>query len=210
MFATDRDLLAQDPEVFREVLWATQRRVRGTATLSGTALIFSTQDVGLDAAGVDAGHVVSLNGDAYEVIARTGTATLTVSRLRDSLDAPAIPGGSVSSPATAVVATFRPQIALVHDQVLRMLGLAEAEGPNEQSVVDPSALREVEALGALHLVWAGAAALSGPDSPPGKRAEWFRRRFAAARRSAVVALDLDGDGAADATRRLSALHVMRV
>ncbi|MEM1330630.1 MAG: hypothetical protein AAGG07_08730 [Planctomycetota bacterium] len=206
VFATDRDLLAHDPEVFHRVVWAGQRLASGTATLSGTVVTFETVDVPLDVSGVGAGAVVLVGGTPYEVLDRTGATELSVSKLRGRVTDAPIPGGELSTAVPAQVATFAPQTALVHAQLLRMLGI---DSSSEGEVVDPASLAEVEALGTLHLVWSGASALSGPESPAGKRAEWFRKRYAAARREAVVPLDRDGDGEADATRRLNVLHVAR-
>jgi hypothetical protein len=213
MFAADRDLLVLEPNVFRDVAWAGQRLVKGTGTLAGTALTMESQDTGFDDAGVDAGHVALIDGVAFEVLSRESATELTVSLLRAGESADPIPGGSGSGREVAVW-TFRPQIEMVHAQVLRMLGIEPQDPPQpgrltESGITNPGALARVEALGALHLVFAAAAGGSPPDSPQWARAEMYRERFAAERQRASARVDLDGDGIPDATRRLNVVQFIR-
>lgn len=211
MFATDRDLLVLEPNLLRDVGWVGQRLVKGTGSISGTTLTMSVQDVLFDQAGVDAGSIAAVGGVPVEVLSRASGTELTVSLLRaDAID-PAIPPAPVTD-AEVSVWTFRPQLALVHGQVLRMLGI-EPDEPDaavtESSITNPGALRVVEALGAMHLVMASAAAVSGPGSPAWERAAQYRARFAAERQRVAARIDLDGDGAADATRRLNVVQFLR-
>lgn len=219
-FATDRDLLVLEPSLFRDVSWTAQKLIDvpgggGGASISGTTLTASAADfVG---AGVAAGHVALVAGVAHEVVERLSATTLTVSRLRaDPVGAPIAPPGVTG--AALVIATFGPQIRLIHDQVMRALGIeptgalsggggggASQEGAvTEASIVNGGALAEVEALGALHLILSGAAALVGEDSTMWAKAMEYRERFQEARRRAAAMLDTDGDGVGDAARRISA------
>ena len=201
MFASDRDLLTLEPNLLRDVGWAGQRLVRGTGGAAGTTLAMSSQDVGFDAAGVGAGNVVLVDGTAYEVIERTTPASLVISRL------PASPASGVP----VEVMTFRPQIALVHAQTLRMLGIdpESADAPGEASVTNPWAMRLLVSLGALHLVYAAASALAPAGSPLRERAEMYRERFAAERQRVAARIDTDGDGQPNAVRRLNVLMLER-
>lgn len=211
MFALDRDLLAIEPNVFRDLQWLGQRLCAGTASVSGSALTFAGLDVTLDDAGVDRGHVVTIDGVGYEILARLGPASATVSRVRASLDDPPIPVGTIASRPGAVH-TFGPQAALVHRQILGMLGLVENPvegGLGPSAVTNPRDVAEVEALGILHAAYAAASALAGQGSPLVQRAEHYRRRFGEARRRLRVALDTDGDGQPDARRTLSVLQLVR-
>ncbi len=210
MFARDRDLLTLEPNLLRDVGWAGQRLVRGTGGAAGTTLAMTEQDVAFDAAGVGAGNVVLVDGTAYEVIERTTSASLVISRLRAAESDPLLP----ASPASGVpveVTTFRPQIALVHAQTLRMLGIdpESADEPGEASVKSPWALRLLVSLGALHLVYAAASALAPVGSPLRERAEMYRERFAAERQRVAARIDTDGDGEPDAVRRLNVLLLER-
>jgi len=164
-------------------------------------------------AGVDAGYVVTVGDAPYEVIARLTATTLTVSRLRAHETDPVLTPSPTSGKPLEVM-TFRPQMAVVHAQVLRMIGIepadpAEPDRPGESSITNPEALARVEALGALHLVYAAAAAPTEPGSSLWARADFYRRRFAEERRRAAARLDVDGDGVPDATRRLNVVQFVR-
>lgn len=211
MFATDRDLLVLEPNLFRDVGWLGQRLVQGTGSVSGTTLTVAGVD--LAALGVTAGHVVVVDGASLEVTARLSATTLTVSRVRAEADSAVVPPAAGTGLAV-VITTFRPQIALVHRQVLRMLGVAavgEGSGGeiSEAQIVNAEDLRLVEAAGALHIVLASAAALAGPQSALGQRAEAFKRMFAAERGRVSARIDVDGDGVADAQRYLNAMQLFR-
>lgn len=210
MFATDRDLLVLEPGVFREVLWLGQRLVRGVGSLSGTTLTMTSQDEGFDDTGVGPGHVVVIDGVALEVISRTSASELEVSRLRESESGAAVGAGSIVSQVVEV-SSFGPQLALVHAQTLRMLGLeasgSEISGPSEDDVVNPHDLRLVVALGALHVVYASASAAGAGELS--FKAAMYRERFSAERQRACARVDLDGDGVPDATRRMNAVQFVR-
>ena len=213
MFAQDRDLLVLEPTLFRDVGWVGQRLVKGYASISGTTLTLSSHDNDFEAAGVGAGHVVTFEGAGYEVLSRTSATVLEVSRARESVDAAAVPPAPAGSTPFEIV-TFGPQLGVVHRRALRMIGIdadapADPEVLGESAVVNPDSLRVVEALGALHLIWSAASASSGPGSPQGRRAEEYRSRYEAERRRAAALLDTDGDGLADATRRLNAVRFVR-
>lgn len=213
-FATDRDLLVLEPNLFRDVGWVGQRLTKGTGSVSGTTLTVTGADVALDAAGVGAGgvggagHVVTIAGAAYEVIERLSATQLTISRLRASRGDATIPP-SAGAAGEVIVHTFAPQIAAAHGQVLAVAGLAE-EGSvqavkgarHEGQVLVDAALVRLESLGALALVWAAAAGALGAGTPAQQKAEWYRERFERDRERVEVKLDLDGDGAPDELVRL--------
>lgn len=216
MFASDRDLLVLEPNLFRDVGWVGQRLVKGFGDVSGTSLTLTSQDVTFEAAGVDAGHVVLVESTPYEVIERLNATTVTVSRVREEEGGAVIPPTPGTARPVSVV-TFRPQMAIVHGQILRLLGLEAGAGragsPGEEAILNREGLRLLEALGTLHLIYAAAA---GPgtgrveQSAEWARARAYQARFAAERQRAVALLDLDGDGRPDATRRLNAIQFMRM
>lgn len=211
MFADDRDLLVLEPNVFADVAWVGQRLVSATGTLAGRTL--TVPGVDLAASGVSPGCVVVFDQVPLEVLDVTGATTMEVSLIRgEPTDAPITPRAGTNRVVSVV--SFRPQVRVVHGQVLRMIGVepGAAGGAGtlgESAVTNPRELWLVEALGALYLVYAAAAALIGPDSPAWARAEMYRERFARERWRAVAKVDLDGDGAADASRRLNVLQFVR-
>lgn len=213
MFATDRDLLVLEPNLFRDVGWVGQRLLRGLGAISGSTLTISSYDVALDAAGVGPGHVVTVDGASYEVLARLSATQATLSRLRASPGDPALPPTPVSGKDTWV-ATFAPQIAAVHDHILRAAGLEPLDPPapgvaDQTAITNPGALTRLTCLGALAAIWGAASALQGQQSPAAERAEWYRARFSREKETVAVRLDLDGDGLPDATRRLGCAPLLR-
>ncbi|MDQ7014743.1 MAG: hypothetical protein Q9O74_12760 [Planctomycetota bacterium] len=213
MFARDRDLLVLEPSLVRDIGWVGQRLVQGTGSIAGTTLTMTSQDVGFDDAGVDSGGVVVVGGVVYEVVAQLSASTLTISRMRGADDGAVL----TPSPVTGVgveVPTFLPQLAMVHGQVLRMLGIDpdEAAGVgvvSESSIVNPGSFVLLEALGTLHLVFAAASALASEGSPAAFKMGMYRERFAAERGRVSARIDTDGDGVADATRRPSVVQLVR-
>lgn len=213
MFASDRDLLAVEPNLFRDVAWLSQRLLRGTGSISGTTLTISAADGALDTAGAGPGSVVVVDGVAYEVIERLSATQASISRPRASALDPILPPAAVSGKDTGVI-TFAPQIAAVHTEILARLGIGvgvgeEPDGPTEASITNPAALVRLEVLGTLAMVWGAAAALQGQGSPAAERAEWYRARFGRERESVSVRLDLDGDGQTDAARHLGSTRMVR-
>ncbi len=207
-FAKDRDLLALEPTLFRDIGWSSQRIVRGaTATVVATTLTAAGVDFVI--AGVEAGHIALVGGRAMEIVERLSTTQLRVSTLRADTEEPARPPGDTAGD-DLVVSTFAPQLALVHWQMLSSVGIGVGlEAASEESVVNAPALARVEALGALHLAYVAASAICGPTAAAWSKAEIYRERFALARERAAVELDLDGDGVADETRRFNTARLMR-
>ncbi len=214
MFARDRDLLLIEPNVFRDVGWAGQRLVSATGSISGTTLSLTSMDVTLEDAGIGAGDVATVGGVSHEIIERLSSSEATISRVRGSLEDDVLPPSPATNEA-AYVMTFGPQLALTHAKVIRMFGLeAGAVVVGEESglvyegqVVNAPALATLEALGTLHLIYAAASGFGAGGAR--EKAEMYAARFDVERQRAVAMLDLDGDGAADATRRASMRSLRR-
>lgn len=210
MFASDRDLLVIEPHLFRDLGFLGQRVLSAQGDVAGTTFTLTTPGASLTSAGVQPGHVLLLGGVACEVVAVLGATQASVSLIRasreGSLVAPA-PGTGVSIEAW----TFGPQIGVVHEQLLRVMGIGTAAGaPTESQIVAPESLAALEALGTLHILYAAAGALSHAASPLSGRAAMYRAWFGVERQRALVRLDLDGDGVPDATRRLGISQALRV
>ncbi len=214
MFVNDRDLLVLEPNLVRDVGWIGQRLVKGTGDVSGTTLTMTSQDIGFDLIEVGAGHVVVVGGVVYEVIARISSTQLTLSRMRAADDGATLVPSPVSG-AAVEVPSFGPQRAMVHGQVLRMLGIDpdEATGAGvvtEASITNRKSFVLFEVLGVLHLIFAAASALAVESSPAAFKAGMYRERFGAERGRVAARIDTDGDGVADATRRPSVVQLVRV
>lgn len=221
VFALDRDLLAAEPSLFRDVVWTGQRLFKATATTLQTTLLASSSDLGFTDAGVEAGHVVVIDGMPLEVINRIDDVQLEVSRLRAARDGAVQAAPSINEkPAWCV--SFLPQIAAVHEAIVRAAGLTPAAnsdapmaGAPTPTIVNVDELRVVEVTGALASIFAAAAGMAGgvgmahPPKAGGAaaglwaRAEHWRRAHMSAWRRARVLIDMNGDGAADVERVLS-------
>lgn len=214
MFATDRDLLVIEPNVFRDLFWVGQRLTRGVGSVSGTTLTIASPEVAFDAANIGAGNVACVNGVSYEVTARLSATTLTISRVRAE-------GSTANVPPTAVsgvecwIATFGPQIEMVHRQIVRMAGIVPGVGPyphgeiGEGAITNASELVRLEALGALNLIYSGASAGAAMDAPAARRESLYRRLYGEERARVRVEIDTNGDGIADAVRGLNVVVVGR-
>lgn len=218
-FATDRDLLVLEPNLFRDVGWVGQRLSRGSGTIAGTTLTIASPEVALDAAGVGAegaGHVVVAAGVSYEVVTRLSATQLTISRLRESIASDIIPPTPAATSVECTIATFAPQIAMAHAEIVRLAGV-EAAGSaaagvgaiDETTILKEAGVIRLEALGALAIIWAGASGLLGAGSPGHQRSEWYRERFVKERERVGIRLDLDGDGVADEVRGLNVARMKR-
>jgi len=211
-FSTDRDLLALEPALFSEVLFASQKRVElSDGVIAGTTLTSATAN--FESAQVDAGDVLLIADKPCEVVARNSATSLTISQLRDHISDDALPPGDGSSLAV-VHRTFAPQAELIHDELLRLLGI-DAEGHStltEDAIVSLSVMRDLGVLLTLARLYEAATTISNEDSFNLLRtkATSYRARFREAARSSVIHLDLDGDGHADTVRDLRSIGLVRV
>lgn len=212
MWASDRDLLAIEPDVFQDVMWTGQQLLGGQVNIDASGVV--TLPVPLPvAAGAVPGLVIVLRTRACEVLGAASATTISVSLPRASAtDAPISPPPEANVPASIV--SFRPQIALVHRQLLGMLGLRPSgtpdDGrPSEDDVTNPGELATLEAIGALHAIYTAAASLRGDASPAGQRARLYAERFSQERWRASALIDCNADGIADAVRRFNTLRLVR-
>jgi hypothetical protein len=212
MFATDRDVALLDPGVFRDLAWLGQVVTRGVCNLVERNLEATAIDGSLSRIADRSGMIVVVQGAVLEVQTTFGNSTMDVAMLRDMDGLDPLPPISVANAPFAVV-TFRPQIELVHRQVLAMAGLRRAGGAgtelSEERVRNGPELAHLEALGTLHLIYAMAAAATPGTTHLLQRARDYREQFGRERARATVLLDSDGDGVADVVRRMGVMRLAR-
>lgn len=216
MFISDRDLVVYEPNLFRDAGWLGQKLGEDVVGISGTTMTALTMN--FVSAGIEAGHVVTLEQASYEVVQRLSATTLQVSRIRAKRDGVAIAPPAIAA-GNARFWTLSPQIGLAHAQVLRMIGLDSASAGalgtgaagvlDESRVTNPGDLERLEALLTLHTVYSALAALRSADDPFSLRAEMYRQRAREERQRAVAYIDTDFDGKADVCRRLNAVVLSR-
>lgn len=212
MFALDRDLLQLEPRLFVDLQWAGQTLAKGAVSSSPLGAQFDI-DVDLIGRNVGAGHVLVLAGVAYEISFLLGSTEMQVSLPRETLESPAVPPGAIGSGVGWIV-SFQAQIGVAHRNLLAMAGIDADAAPSpgvvtESQIVNWRSLRHIEALAALKLIWTAAGVGLDETHPANQRAAMYGERFREARRTAVVEIDLDGDGRADAVRRLGAVWLVR-
>lgn len=212
-FATDRDILVLEPLAFRDLTWAGQVVLSGSVSTAGDAAEIDSSEGDLQTAAVEAGHVMVVGAVPLEFVERLGATEATVSLLRAMPDGPTVHPAKLTA-APFYIATFTPQLDTAHRAVLRMAGIdpdapARTGVPGEAQIVNPGSLRRLEALLAVHALWAAAGAVAGASEHALARAAHFAERIDAERRRVRVELDLDGDGVADAARALNAVLMVR-
>lgn len=205
-FARDRDLAILEPWLYRDMAWLGQTLCRGTANVSGTILEATAVDNAFTAAPVEDGMVVVVGGAVLEVRGVLGETFLEVSMLRSSRTEDSIAPGTITG-ATFHLSTFKPQIGVVHRQVLAALGLRPMGEPldermSELAILNPRDLDLLETHGALHIALAAGGALQDRLAPINVRAERHKRLFGDERAKTTVRIDTDGDGAADVVKGL--------
>ncbi|QDU72806.1 hypothetical protein [Mucisphaera calidilacus] len=206
-FSEDRDLLAYEPEVFSEVPFAAQERV-SIADGVVTGSVLSSVSADFVAAGVSAGCVVLLDRVAHEVVEVLDGQSLRVSRLRVRAS-DALVSAAEGEGVAVRVRTFAAQASLVHDLLLRLLGLEGEDGLGEGSVVSLGAVCRLECLGALELIYSAAASVGGANESVLAKSALYRGRFRRACRETTVGVDVDGDGLADERRGLGLVSLVR-
>lgn len=211
MFAKDRDLLVLEPRLFLEIGFLSQILGGGTCTIDAGVMTATGFD--FVARGVEAGHVLVVGEVSFEIVEVLSANQARVSYVQGDPASAEIPPADIAVSTTMSVRTFSPQLAEVGSLLLVLAGAGARLGegvPAASSVSNGESLRRVTALGALQRIYAAASTLVAEDHPYVRKADSYRRAFDAERSSAVVELDLDGDGIADVRRRLSGVRFVRV
>jgi hypothetical protein len=182
-FSNDSDLLAHEPMVFHELPFAGQTKLRVmNAAISGQTITSATGGFSTLAAG----DVVILGDGAFAITAVVDDNTLTL----------AIPPVGVAD-GTLIVRTFATQAALVHEELLRAMGVEESDA---SSIVSIALVRQLEVLGTLARAYAAAVGTAGDSRRILEKADRYRARFTRGLLAAAIELDLDADGRVDTVR----------
>jgi hypothetical protein len=212
MMTTDADVLALDPLIFRDGIFAARVLTKGTGNVDGATFTSITADLDFGAAAIDVGDVITIQSSAMEVVASIASNVLEVSGpfTRSGASRPALP----TTNTAFIIATFAPHIRDVESRLLLQFGIEAADSPElglpkESQIMNPRDVKRVVAWGVLHMIYAILAGADGKDSRFWKRSEHAREVFEMARRVLTVYIDTDQDGSADLTRRLSVIDVAR-
>jgi hypothetical protein len=207
---TDVDLLTIEPSVFLDATaGATKIHAAGDGALSGTTL--TSAGSSFTALGIDAGHVAVVGTEALEVVQRTGATTLSVSRPR-SLVAGTMIAPAAGTGLALTIWTFRRVMDQAETALLAVLGI-DADHPTKplelNAIVNVEAVRHVMGLLAVAHAFAIAAAAAPTSDSLARRQALYEREAEHGRQRLCAALDLDGDGVADATRRAAVVTFIR-
>lgn len=188
-FSNDSDLLAHEPTVFHELPFTGQTRLRITdAAVSDQTVTSVTGGF----SGLSPGEVAIIGDGAFVITGIVNDNTLTL----------AVPPIGVGS-STLTVRTLAPQATLVHDELLRALGI-DVDNPdgetNESMIVSVSLMNQFEVLGTLSRAYAGAASIGGDSRRIVEKADRYRRRFQSGLLGAAILLDVNADGRPDTVR----------
>jgi len=106
---------------------------------------------------------------------------------------------------TVIARTFAAQAQQVHEQLLRAIGIDDAN-----TIVSTGLMQRLEVLGTLAMACRAAAGpFDAGDALAAKAAE-YDSRFARALESARILIDTDGDGLADVWRLPAAARLVRL
>ncbi|MEX2672511.1 MAG: hypothetical protein WD294_10415 [Phycisphaeraceae bacterium] len=207
-FSNDADLLAYEPNVFVDLPLAAQRRLRAEdVVVSGTSVA------------VAAGGLSSLAQGDVVVLGRE-PGQWTAYAIDQIVDDQALTLGTAAigfefedgDPVAMEVRTFSPQAELVHEELLRAVGIDVedvAAGLDADAVLSVSVMRRLEVLGTLSSAYAAGVGIAGEQALIEAKAARYHKAFSGAMRSARVLIDTDGDGRADVWRTPGVARIVR-
>lgn len=204
-FASDADLLACEPTVFTDVPLTNQQILQVTdAALSGVTV---TSDTGgfsaLEAEQVAVLRSGEADAAAFAIASVDDDHTLTLATAPSHF--------AVSTGLTLMGRTFAPQRQVIHEQLMRCLGLdPDGEDLDESAVVSVGLVRRLETLGTLWKVYEAGSTLLGDNTLMAAKTAQYGRHFNRALAGAVVLIDADGDGLADEQRTPGVGRLVRV
>ena len=206
----DRDLMVIEPSLFADAMAVATLLIDATdGSISNGRLTSMSSD--FESAGIDAGHVVVVEGEVCEVVNRISSATVTISLPRANADDPVIEP-SAGSNLVVKVPTFERQMNVAQAWVFGALGI---DMEDTEAVLDEAAILNADrvarllAMETIRRVFGIAAATDPTSVSLAERGEYYRKEVWATRRQTRAVLDLDGDGVADCTRQVSVVTLRR-
>ncbi|MEM9083179.1 MAG: hypothetical protein AAGB34_06235 [Planctomycetota bacterium] len=204
MFARDIDLLRIEPMLFDLV------RFHANVVLARQSLIVDEDGVvsiaGHQGLG-DQGFVLQSDNGLYEIAQEVSPAKYQLHRDPALTDGATLPILIADDFVAVKVATFRPQIAVVHTQLMRSVGLTS--DIDESKVLNQTELVALESYAALHLIFAAASGVGEKADGFERRAAIHLERFQDERERVGFLVDTDGSGTGNAVRRVSNLQLGR-
>jgi hypothetical protein len=206
---SDRDILKIEPALFGVHFPANQVIAAGSnGVLAGTT--FTAGGTNFISAQVEAGDCVYLRSadetleGVYEITAVNSATQLCMSVLRaDSQSNPAAPPfGTQTTGITYRISTFRPQIANVSLLLMEYLWVKPGQIVGDVSVDEILDSDEVRQLCATGVAAAAYRMLASGTSNDNLKGKWqkYEEMFGKGMERCRVAIDKDGDGAADGIR----------
>ena len=214
VFCDDMDLLHWEPNIFRDAAAAAQTLLSGTGDLAGTT--FTLDNGSLYESHIQPNQVIVLSGSiagSYLIVSVDADGQLTLSVLHDKLfpdDGPpeAAPVGTALDLAFTI-RSFWAQRRVVSGVLEEAIGVAPGMEDESATIINPQVLKRVCVLGTLQMIYNALAAAAEEPARLALRADLYERLYRQAIRSVCVELDLNGDGEADAVRRLDVRELVR-
>ena len=214
-FANDRSLLLLEPNLFIDVVFTGQKLIDASdGVTSGTTLSSASSD--FVEQNVHTGQVAVVEGVSYEILDVLSATALTISRLRADEESAAVPPPSGSNLSISIV-TFDPQIALVHQQIMRVIRshapdsivVGSDENDVKNAILRTEPLKQIEAMGTLFVIFSGASVFASDDDSFWRKARLYEDRFRQAVARYELKFDTDGDGNAESTHHLNTIQFVR-
>lgn len=178
-FCTDTDLLHWEPSLLADAAFASQSRIAGTGSLSGSTFTISSGS--FLSANVQPRDVIILSGaiaGCFPIASVDSATQLALSVLYDQLFANESPAPSPIGTATGlnyIIRTFWPQRKIVSDLLLHTAQIDPED--SSLTIVNPDALRRPCSLGTLQLIYSALAAAAEEPSDLQVRADLYERLY---------------------------------
>lgn len=207
---TNLDLMRMEPNLFTDAGGSGLTLLAaGDASVTGDTVTSAGSD--FTAAGVGTDHVAVLDGEPVEILAVNDATSMDVSRRRLDATAPTLRPAPGTGLALTVV-TFELLIERHEAWALGALAIDPAH-PTQPiavgQVLNPDELRRLIGLNVIAKAFARAAALDPANPSLEAMSALYAGLAAESAARTSVRIDLDGDGEADAVRRVDTPVMVR-